>query len=114
MVLMITPENKEEDFLCLEKWLENTILQKKKEPLQPQKGFSDKMPQRAMSIRQAVFASSEEVPVDDAKGRILAQETISCPPAIPIGISGEVITQDMIDVFHFYGIEKISVVACHE
>ncbi len=114
LVLMITPENKKEDFQCLENWLQNTILQKKKKPLQQMKGFSDETPQRAMSIRQAVFASSEEVSVEDAKGRILAQETISCPPAIPIGISGEIITQDMIAVFHFYGIEKISVVACHE
>ncbi len=114
LVLMITPENREEDFLCLEQWIENTILQKKKTPLKQVFAFSKEVPERAMTIRQAVFFASEEIAIDKACGRILAQETISCPPAIPIGISGEVITKEMIEVFRFYGMEKISVVACHE
>ena len=114
LVMMFTPENREEDFQCLVDWLEHTILQRKKEPFQQVKAFSLEKPQRAMTIRQAVFAASKEVSIDEAKGRILAQETISCPPAIPIGISGEMITQDMIERFRYYGMEKISVVACQK
>lgn len=114
LVMMFTPENREEDFQCLELWLQNTMLQKKREAFKPLKVFMEEVPQRVMSIRQAVFSPSEEIFVQEAKGRVLAQETISCPPAIPIGISGEVISQSMIETFREYGIEKISVVACHE
>ncbi len=114
LVLMFTPENKEEDFLSLKNWLQYTVLQKKREGLKSLNSFSEKIPQRAMSIRQAVFSASEEVVVEEAMGRIIAQETISCPPAIPIGISGEVINREMTEVFQTYGIEKISVVACQK
>ena len=69
---------------------------------------------RRMSIREAVFADSEMIPVKKSVGRILAQETVSCPPAIPIAVSGEEITGEMVDVFLYYGIDRIAVVkSCH-
>lgn len=114
LVMMFTPENREEDFQCLEYWLQNTVLTKKKTSFKPAGVFLQEPPERVMTIRQAVFSASEEISIDVARGRVLAQETISCPPAIPIGISGEVITKEMIETFRDYGIEKISVVACHE
>ena len=63
-----------------------------------------------MSIREAVFAASETIPVTESEGRILAQETVSCPPAIPIAVSGEQISREMIGAFQEYGILHISVV----
>ena len=50
------------------------------------------------------------IPVREAEGRILAQETVSCPPAIPIAVSGEEIDGNMIRVFEEYGIRDVSVV----
>jgi arginine decarboxylase len=63
-----------------------------------------------MSIRDAVFAPSETVSAEDAEGRICAIPTVSCPPAIPIAISGEEIDKDCISAFAYYGIAQIDVV----
>ena len=66
--------------------------------------------ERAMSIRDAMFAESETVSIDKAKGRICAAPTVSCPPAIPIAVSGERITQEHINLFKAYSINRIAVV----
>lgn len=67
-------------------------------------------PQRAMKIREALLAPSEEVAVESAVGRILADTALSCPPAIPILVSGERIDGAAIDCFKYYGITKCRVV----
>lgn len=64
-----------------------------------------------MTIRQAMLAPSETIPTTEALGRICAMPAVSCPPAIPIAISGEEITRDMIAQFLAYGIEEVDVVA---
>lgn len=63
-----------------------------------------------MTIREAVFASSERMDAAKAEGRICAAPVVACPPAIPIVISGEIITQSDIQLFRNYGIEKVDVV----
>ena len=67
-------------------------------------------PRRELSIREAMFAPSEIVPVDTAQGRICAAPTVACPPAVPIVVSGERIGQDAAHVFAHYGIEAVCVV----
>ena len=66
--------------------------------------------ERVMSIREAMFAESEMVGVDEAIGKICAAPTVSCPPAIPIAVSGERITQEHIAIFKAYSINRIAVV----
>ena len=63
-----------------------------------------------MSIREALMSVSEERNVGDCEGAILANAAVSCPPAVPILISGEVIDKDAIAAFEYYGIEKCFVV----
>ena len=63
-----------------------------------------------MSIRDAVFSPSETVDTSSAEGRICAAPTVSCPPAVPIAISGEVIDREMISALLYYGIARIDVV----
>ena len=65
---------------------------------------------RAMSIREAVFAPFESVCVSQAEGRICASPTVSCPPAVPIAVSGEVISKECVKAFLHYGITHVSVV----
>lgn len=65
---------------------------------------------REMSIRNAVFAKSELVSVEKSAGRISASPTVSCPPAIPIVVSGERIIDGDILLFKRYGIDKVRVV----
>lgn len=68
-------------------------------------------PPRALSIREAVFAPSETVRVKDALGRVCAAPAVSCPPAVPVVISGEVLTEEAIDALLCFGYEKIDVCA---
>lgn len=63
-----------------------------------------------MSIRQAMFSPAETVPVENALGRVCASPTVSCPPAVPVAVSGEVIGPEAVEVFRYYGIETVSVV----
>ena len=63
----------------------------------------------AMTPRQALMSKSEPVSTDNALGRVLAAPSVSCPPAVPIAVCGEVIDEGAIELFKYYGIEKIRV-----
>lgn len=64
----------------------------------------------AVSPREAVFSPSEEIPIEKALGRVLAAVTVSCPPAVPILVSGEVVSEEAVSAFKYYGIKKIKVI----
>ncbi len=66
--------------------------------------------QTVMPLREAMFSQSELIKIDDALNRICAAPTVSCPPAIPIAVSGERISEEHIKLFKAYSIEKISVI----
>ena len=63
-----------------------------------------------LSIREALFAPHEMISVEEALGRICGAPTVSCPPAIPIAVSGEEITQEAIQLFRQYGVTQVDVV----
>ncbi len=67
-------------------------------------------PERAVTVREAVFSASEEIEISECKGRILSSAAISCPPAIPITVCGEIIDDNAIKCFEYYGIKKCRVV----
>ncbi len=68
------------------------------------------MPKKALSVREGLFSPFEEIDVKDAKDRILQSPMVSCPPAVPIVVSGEIIDENAIKVFEYYGIEKVKVI----
>ena len=68
------------------------------------------LPERAMSVRDAMLSFAERVSVADAEGRILATPNVSCPPAVPIAVCGERIDRAVIERFEYYGIDTCSVV----
>ena len=108
LVLMVTPNTRGVDF---ERLVKAFRLLSKKDPLplrnEPifQKHHTPKI-----SIRQAIFAPRERVLTENAVGRICATPTVSCPPAIPIAVSGEVITKGDAALFAHYGIDFVDVV----
>lgn len=104
IVFMVSTFNSNEDFERLKTAFVNIPKMKAE-----RKRHSLVKAHAEMSIREAMFAASEEIGVDSALGRICAAPTVSCPPAIPIVISGEKITAEHIDLFKLYGINKISV-----
>ncbi len=94
--------------------LEETLLALLPRPSRPRQVLQLRPLERRMSIRRAVFARHEWVRLDRAAGRICGQPTVSCPPAVPIAISGEVITEDILPLFAAYGQREIAVVAREE
>ncbi len=65
---------------------------------------------KKMSVRTALFSPQEVIDLEFSLGRISASPTVSCPPAIPIVVSGELIEQRHLELFRYYGIETVSVV----
>ena len=72
------------------------------------------MPQRAMSVRDAIFSPSVELDVEMCEGRVLATAGVSCPPAVPVAVCGEVIDRAVIDCLLYYGIKKCRVTTACE
>ncbi|MBO5870222.1 MAG: aminotransferase class V-fold PLP-dependent enzyme [Clostridia bacterium] len=65
---------------------------------------------RAKSVREAVFSESEVIDIKDSIGRISAQFNIPCPPAVPIVVCGEIISENAVKCFEYYHTETISVI----
>lgn len=104
-VMMFTPENMNEDFERIEK-----ALMKEKIICHKMNSLTMIAPKRAMSVRAAIFSESEEIPIEKSVGRTAALPSVSCPPAVPVVVSGEVILEEHIKIFDYYGIKKISVI----
>ncbi len=105
LVLMITPENKETDFKRLSlAW--DTIQPKNALPTTP---YILKKGKTILPLRKAMLGAQEIIPTRKALGRICASPTVSCPPAVPVVISGEEITAGAIEIFQLYGIETVAV-----
>ncbi len=68
-------------------------------------------PAVALSPREAMLAPAETVRIEQAVGRVLASTGVSCPPAVPILVCGEVIDEAAVAAFRYYGIETVSVVS---
>lgn len=116
LVLMLTPANTEKDLEALWEALGKTPFpaaditadyhaRSAKDSILPQaKG------RQILPIREAMFAPHELVSIEDALGRICGAPTVSCPPAIPIVVSGEEIGEEAIWLFRYNGISEIDVV----
>lgn len=106
LVCMAAPGNTPADLKRLEEAL---LSLEHGAPLSlPQRRFSP-LP-KAMSIRAACLAPSEEVLLQKALGRICAAPAVSCPPAIALAVSGEVLTLEALALFAACGVETVTVV----
>ena len=107
IVFMFSPFNSDEDFARLYECLSRT---EKREPVKPTLLDISQKNETALSIRNAVFSKSKITDIHSARGKICAAPSVSCPPAVPIVVSGEIITEEHIKAMEYYGIEKISIV----
>lgn len=105
-VLMASPFNTERDFERVAKFIEDTFGN----------GFAafeerlSKMPEKAMSVRTAVFAETEEIETEKAVGRIAARLNLPCPPCIALAVPGEIIDEKIVGLLEKYGVDRINVV----
>lgn len=115
LVLMFTPDNPPQDF----ERLTAAVLRIAEELAGPvtlpeetagEFAVLERGLHRRCTIRQAVFAPQEQLPAEQAIGRICAMPTVSCPPAIPIVVSGEQITPAAAAWMKRYHVEEVSVI----
>ena len=106
LVLMLTPETGKNGLTRLREAL--LSIEKKEalcqRPPKPRRLCS------ALSAREAIMSRREKISAKESLGRILADATVSCPPAIPIVALGEVIDENAITLFEYYGIDTVTVV----
>jgi len=106
IVLMFSPFNKKSDYKRLKKAFSK--IKREKEIVRPT--LFRLKPERKMSIRGALLSKSETIKVEQAEGRILSNTNVSCPPAVPIMFSGEIIDSGAIEILKYNNIENIKVV----
>ncbi len=105
-VLMLTPSVGEAGLRRLERELSALP----RHPAQVSAPPAPALPERVMSIRRAVLSPRERVPISSAVGRVLADVSVGCPPAVPIAVSGERIDLAAARLFDYYGITECTVV----
>ena len=106
LVLMLTPEISQESLIQLEKVL--LALPQKAPIVFPAPKLIPS--QQILSVREAMLSDSEILPVQQCVGRVLAAPMVGCPPAVPILVCGEQITEQAVDRFCYYGICECCVV----
>lgn len=104
LVLMTTPENTPEDLARV-----SAALGENRAPAAPAVSLPLAKGERALSIREALFAPQESVPAEESLGRVCGAPTVSCPPAVPIAVSGERIGPEALALFHYYGVKRVDV-----
>ena len=106
LVLMVTPENTEEDLARLQAALLGVPREVPIEtpPAMPGRG------EQVLSVREAMLSPWERTEVAASEGRILASPSVGCPPAVPIAVCGQRIGKEAIECFRYYGIESVAVV----
>ena len=65
--------------------------------------------EKVLSVRDAIMSNSETISVANSLNRVCASPLVSCPPAIPVVVSGEKITPQSLTLLQKYGITEIEV-----
>lgn len=79
------------------------------------KAITDKAPcavraKKTLEPYQVLMNQSETLPIELCEGRICALSVISCPPAVPIAVCGELIDREVIKALKYYGMQTCTVV----
>ena len=106
LVLMLSPKNSNEDLKKLFEAMKEIPKKEEIKTLPP----SLERPIPVISPREALLSSATELPVDMCVGKALKSTAVGCPPAVPILVSGEVVTNEAVSAFKYYGIDSISVI----
>ena len=105
VVLMLTPQNTQETLQSLTDALRAIPRLEAIQTLPPPLP----RPRRICGAHRALLSPAVTLPVEQCIGRVLAQPSVSCPPAVPVVVSGEEIDADAVTAFLYYGIESCTV-----
>lgn len=105
LVLMVTPCNQEEDL----KKLEAFLMALPQRPAIEEAAPAMARPKRAMFMHEAIMRPAKTEPAENCLGKVLAAPTVSCPPAVPILVCGEVVDEAVLAQMRYYGITELNV-----
>lgn len=110
VVCIATPFNTEEDFARLEAGF-CEMLRHAGAPLPAGNTIAQlpPLPPVRASLREAVLAPAEAVPLASSAGRIAAEPACPCPPGVPVVMPGEEITREAVEFLRSYGFSSIKV-----
>jgi arginine/lysine/ornithine decarboxylase len=82
---------------------------KNKKPLEPVK-YPLLKPEKAMSLREAVFAQDcAIVSTEAAVGKVCAEIIAPCPPGVPVIMPGEIINTEAVELLKGFGVNRIKI-----
>lgn len=105
VVLMLSPEFSDEDLRRLEAAFALIPQQKPVTQAPP----PVHLPRRACSIREAMLAPQIYYPATEAEGMVFAGLNVSCPPAIPLIVCGEIVDRETVALLEYYGVTLCNV-----
>ena len=65
---------------------------------------------RRLTPKQSLLSPFTELPIEKCIGKIAADVSVNCPPAVPIIICGEEIDENAAAAFKYYGVSKLRVI----
>lgn len=105
LALMFTPDSRPEDYGVVLKAFADFRPRAPRRPCPPPpRGIVDITPGNALLLPR------ESIPAARCAGRVAASAAVSCPPAVPIAVMGERLTERHAELLAAYGIDYIDVV----
>lgn len=111
VVLMFAPGNEERDYETLTTAVHMLMRVQRHLPASDAKrpSFSNRLPERVLAPWDILLRPTETVPVEESLGRIAADTSMGCPPAVLPVVPGEKIDCGVIDILRYYGHDQIDV-----
>ncbi len=111
VVLMFAPNNTDDDYkkLSIAVHMLMQVQRHMKATDADRPAFSNRLPDRVLAPREVLLRPTETVPVEESFGRIAADTSMGCPPAVLPVVPGEKIDRGVIDILRYYGHERIDV-----
>ena len=105
VVLMLSPLFSDDEMARLE----NALLSVPKKAPILQLPPAVPQPKTKFSPAEAIRLPSDRLCAENCENRVLALSAVSCPPAIPLVVCGEIIDRSVIENFNYYGIDTCDV-----
>ena len=99
LVMMVTPESGN---ATLEK-IKRVLTAIVKRTVIDQSAPIPKKTEQVISVKNALLSQTETVDVENSLGKIFADISVTCPPAVPIIVCGERINESTINCLKYYG-----------
>ena len=106
LTMMVTPDTGEDGLSRVERALSLLPRRESLSPPPPPPAPGEQI----LSLREAMLSPAEDLPLEQALNRILAAPCVGCPPAVPLLICGQRISEEALRAFARYGIRTVSCV----